>query len=109
MSQCAPFVLSGEFTIYRAAEIRAELIAALDTCEQRLEIDLDAVTEIDSAGVQLLIAACSTARASGRSVVLAAASEPVREVLALLALGGAFDTPDVEVAAPPQQEQGETA
>jgi len=108
MSRCTPFILSGEFTIYRAAEIRAELVAALATCEQGLEIDLAAVTEIDSAGVQLLIAASSTARTTGRRVVLGAASEPVREVLALLGLGDSFDTPDVEVAAPPQQLQGET-
>lgn len=109
MSRRTPLAFSGEFTIYRAAEIQAELVAALAACEDGLAIDLTAATEIDSAGVQLLMAASNAARAAGRSVVLVAASEPVREVLALLEMTASFDAPDATAAALLPQLQGEVA
>ncbi|MBE7411114.1 MAG: STAS domain-containing protein [Leptospiraceae bacterium] len=44
----------GELNIYSAAELKAELLEFLDSCNS-LTIDLDQVTSIDTAGVQILI------------------------------------------------------
>lgn len=56
--------LSGEMTIYRAAELRQELAAGVDAGARTF--DLSGVTEIDSSGLQLLAAIrASVARAGG--------------------------------------------
>lgn len=49
--------LSGELTIYTVAEIRAALAEPMDTHAPsgRVDIELSGVTEIDSAGLQLLL------------------------------------------------------
>lgn len=71
--------VEGELTIYRAAELKAELLAAA-------ELDLAAVTEIDTAGVQLLLLARREAQALGRSWAIAGRSSAVVDALALLGL-----------------------
>lgn len=48
--------LAGEFTILAAAELRERLLAALAAADE-IEVDLSRVSEIDSAGVQLMVAA----------------------------------------------------
>jgi anti-sigma B factor antagonist len=92
MNNPSSFRIDGELTIYRAAELRDALktviAGAPDGCE--LEVDLSDVTEMDSAGVQLLIAAQKTARASGRDVRITARSPAVEEVLETLRLGVHF-------------------
>jgi anti-anti-sigma factor len=75
--------IEGEFTIYRAAELKPVLLVG---GEGALEIDLADVTEIDTAGVQLLLLAQREARAVSRPFRLAAASPAVTEALALLGL-----------------------
>jgi anti-anti-sigma factor len=75
--------VEGEFTIYRAAELKPALLVGGDG---PLEIDLGAVTEIDTAGVQLLLLAQREARAVSRPFRLTGASPAVREGLALLGL-----------------------
>jgi anti-anti-sigma factor len=77
--------LDGELTIYRAAELKPQLLQAL-VPGAALELDLSEVSELDSAGVQLLLLAEREARAQGGTLRLAAASAPVGEVLALLGL-----------------------
>jgi anti-anti-sigma factor len=80
--------ISGEMTIYRAAELRAEMQRALADGSGDFEIDLAAVTEMDSAGVQLLMAAGKSALAAGFALRLVAHSAAVLEVLETLGLGG---------------------
>ncbi|NVO07955.1 MAG: STAS domain-containing protein, partial [Rhodoferax sp.] len=68
--------IEGELTIFRAAELKDVLSA-----EPRLqEIDLSGVTEMDSAGLQLLMAAKQAATAEQRTLRLVAHSAAVIEV-----------------------------
>lgn len=91
MSARASLALEGELTIYGAAELPTRLIAALADAPEGLDIDLAGVTEIDSAGVQLLMATHRAALASDRTVVLRAPSDAVRDVFELFDLASFFD------------------
>jgi anti-anti-sigma factor len=91
MTPLKPLVLEGELTIYGAAELQARLVAALGDAPGGLDIHLADVTELDSSGVQLLMATVRAAQATGRSVVLSAPSEAVRDVLELFGLATFFD------------------
>lgn len=84
--------LDGELTIYRAAELTASLRTALASGAD-LELDLAAVTEMDSAGVQLLMAAKKTARAAGCELRLLRHSPAVLEVFETLNLAAYFGDP----------------
>ncbi len=92
MSTTLPFRIEGELTIYRAAELRAALKDALDGLPAggALEIDLAEVTEMDSAGVQLLMSARRTARETRRTLRLQGHSRAVREVFDTLQLDACF-------------------
>ena len=87
-----PLCLAGELTIYRATEWRSCLQAALAGLAEgaALDIDLSAVTEMDSAGVQLLMAARKSAQAAGGALRLVGHSAAVREVFAAMDLDGFF-------------------
>ena len=83
--------LSGELTIYRAAELKDQLAVALSKMNGgSVDIDLSSVTEIDCTGVQLLMSAKRTARAAGISLALTSHSSPVMEVIELLDLAAFF-------------------
>jgi anti-anti-sigma factor len=82
--------IEGEMTIYQATELKQSLLAFLEQGDQ-LEIDLSAVTEIDTAGVQLLIAAGKTAEARQKRLRLARPSAAVADVFALFCLDAGFD------------------
>jgi anti-sigma B factor antagonist len=84
--------LDGELTIYRAAEIKQTLLAALDASAV-VEVDLSKVSELDSAGVQLLMLAKQTATAANRELRLTAHSPAVLDVMDLLNLGSYFGDP----------------
>ena len=101
MSAVKRLALEGELTIYGAAELQARLIAALADAPEGLDIDLAGVTDIDSAGVQLLMATHRTALAGNRRVLLCAPSEAVRDVLDLFDLASFFE---IAAAALPQGE-----
>ena len=76
-------------SIFRAAELKQTLLAALDQAAA-LEIDLSAVTEFDTAGVQLLMLTKKAAHAKKRELRLTAHSPAVLDVLELLNLVGYF-------------------
>ena len=88
----ATFRIDGEFTIYRAAELAVALKAALADVPPggAFEIDLSEVTEMDSAGVQLLIAARRSSEDSGRSLRIAQPSAAVADVFQTLQLASHF-------------------
>ena len=92
MSTTTPFRIEGELTIYRAAELAASLKAALEgvAAGDALDIDLAEVTEMDSAGVQLLMAARRSARDTQRKLRLHGHSPAVREVFDTLRLAAHF-------------------
>lgn len=81
--------LDGDVTIYRAAELKPQLLQALRP-GATLELDLSGVAELDSAGVQLLLLAEREARARGGALRLTALSAAAEEVLALFDLRAHF-------------------
>lgn len=81
--------LAGELNIYRAAELKQELLAAV-AVTPRLELDLAGVTELDTAGLQVLMLAKQAANAQGHALHLARHSAAVLEVFDLLDLGAWF-------------------
>lgn len=80
--------LDGELTIYRAQELQQVLRTTLEAAADgaALRVDLSAVSEIDSAGVQVLIAARHSATAGGRSLQVEGVSPAVQEVVDLMGL-----------------------
>lgn len=82
----AALAVEGELTIYRAAELKDVL---LDAVRQHAApaFDLSAVTECDSAGLQLLLVARQEAAALGKALRVQDASAAVRDVFALLGIG----------------------
>jgi anti-sigma B factor antagonist len=95
----ATLALDGELGIYRAAELKPLLLQALAKAEAGLEIDLSAVTEFDTAGLQLLMLAKQQARALQRELRLVGHSPAVLEVFELLNIAAYFGDPLI-VAAP---------
>ena len=86
------FRIEGELTIYRAAELAAALKAALAgvAAGSALEMDLSGVTEMDSAGVQLLMSAKRSADESGRALRMAGLSPAANDVFRTLQLASHF-------------------
>lgn len=84
--------LEGELTIYHVAEARGQLAEALDQ-GPALQLNLSAVAELDTAGVQLLVWLKQEAHRRGRALVLFAHSPAVVEVFDLLKVGGLFGDP----------------
>lgn len=100
MNQPAPTVLciTGEMSIYRAAELKATLLAALAESAAHgggpdLALDLAGVSVLDSAGVQLLMLAKQTALAAQGRLRLQAHSSAVTEVFELMNLAAYFGDP----------------
>lgn len=86
------FTIQGEMTIYTALELKDQLLAPLDQCD-RMEIDLAGVSEIDSAGLQLLVMAKNEAIARGKNLSISNHSPAVLEALELCNLEGFFGDP----------------
>jgi len=89
--------LSGELTIYHAAEVKPSLVAMLRT-KNELEIDLSGVSEIDTAGLQLLMLAKKETDRSGKKLRLISHSPSVLELMDLYNLAGFFGDPLVITA-----------
>ena len=88
---CLP--LDGELTIYHATGLRTALLEALQA-QPALDLDLSGVTEIDCAGVQLLLAAAQAAAAAGGRIALRSRSTAVDEAFATLGLPARFPAAD---------------
>ena len=88
--------IEGEFTIFRAAEFKPLLLEA----PAPQEIDLSGVTEIDTAGVQLLMLAKQEATRQQRELRLVGHSPAVLDVFELLNVAGYFNDPLVMAARP---------
>ncbi len=83
-------VLPGELVVGRAAELKVQLAAALDAGGP-IELDGQAVAEVDVAGLQILCAAGRSARARGLPLAFprGGRSRPLGEAIALAGLGQA--------------------
>lgn len=81
----AVLLMGPELTIYSAAPVRAQLLDALSSTSA-LTLDLSQVCEIDSAGMQLLLAARRMASDTGATLVLASHTPAVLDALGLFGL-----------------------
>jgi anti-anti-sigma factor len=81
-----PLELGPELTIAHAAEVQQSLLAAVASHPETLTLDLAGVTDFDSSGVQLLLAAARTQAERGGTLRLARASEAVERALATFGL-----------------------
>ncbi|HEU5443209.1 MAG TPA: STAS domain-containing protein [Steroidobacteraceae bacterium] len=82
-----PLRIEGEMTIYSAAALAQRLTATIADASGRPRLDLSQVSEIDTAGLQVLLMARKLARARGGLSVVAASAR----VQALLRLCGLED------------------
>jgi anti-sigma B factor antagonist len=88
--------VAGEMTVYTAAALRQDLLAALTRHRRTKLLDLSEVTEIDTAGLQLLLAARRQAADDGRELLIADPSRAVRSAIELCRLSGLLQAPDTE-------------
>lgn len=85
--------LSGELTIYDAAALRDRVMALLEGVKQ-LQLDAEAISEIDLAGIQVLIALRRKGDVEGIPVELTRSSPALTQALQLLALSSNLGLPD---------------
>lgn len=76
--------LEGELTIYTATEVQQQLLQVLSRAAGAIALDLSDVSETDTAGVQLLLAAQTLAGAQDQDFNVSSCSESVREAASLL-------------------------
>lgn len=84
--------ITGEMTIYTAAEHKDQLLAFIES-GHALEINLSQVSELDTAGLQLLILAKQEAVHSQKKLRFIMHSNAVLDVLELANLTSAFGDP----------------
>ena len=84
--------LAGELTVRTVAAARDELVAWLDGVPEgeAVTLDLGAVDEVDTAGLQLLVAVAASLGARGGSLRLDPVSPAVTETLAFASLDTAL-------------------
>ncbi len=78
-------VVQDEMTIYTALEQREQLLPLLGQCQQ-LELDLSAVGEMDSAGIQLLLLLKQEADRLQKPLLLKQPSDLCKSLIELLRL-----------------------
>lgn len=82
----------GELTIYNAAAIKDQLTPVF-SAQQDVEINLSKVTDIDSAGIQLLLLTKRELLTAGRELRLTAHSRTIIELFELYNLSAYFGDP----------------
>ena len=82
----------GDLNIFNAAEQRERLLDALEVSSE-VEVDLSHVTEIDTTGIQLMIAAKYEAAARNKPLRFTGHSPEVVDILDLCDLAGHFGDP----------------
>jgi anti-anti-sigma regulatory factor len=81
--------IEGALTIYEAASAKAMLLVALEGAAG-IEVDLTDVSELDTAGAQLLALVKREADAAGKRFALGGQSAAVREVFGCYGLDDHF-------------------
>ncbi len=72
--------IEGALSIYEAAALRGEILSCLEE-DTGLELDLEGVTECDTAGLQLLWAARKTAAEAKKALHIVNTPQPVLDAL----------------------------
>jgi anti-sigma B factor antagonist len=80
----------GDMSIYAAEQNHAELNRFYPDFED-FELDLSAVEEIDSSGIQLLVALQQSVMKDGKKMSLISVSQPVDEVMEILNIKDQFN------------------
>jgi anti-sigma B factor antagonist len=83
-----------DMNVYSAVEHKKMLLKALDGC-QELDIDLSHVSEIDSAGFQILLLTKREALKASKTVRLTGHSKAVTELIDLYNMASYFGDPMV--------------
>lgn len=86
--------MEGEMTIYHALELKQGLLECLNHCTE-MEINLSGVSEMDTAGFQLLVLAKCEAARGGRPLRLVEHSPATLEVMDLFNMAAYFGDPVV--------------
>ena len=84
--------IKGELSIFTAADICHRLLDALESA-QDVEVDLSEVTEVDSAGMQLMVAAKKEAALRHSQLRFTGHSAAVFDVVELCNLSGQLGDP----------------
>lgn len=84
--------LAGELTIYTAADFKTALINRLGQSKS-LTVDLSGVSELDCAGIQVMLLAQREAAVGARTLQWEKHSPAVSEVLGILNLGAELGLP----------------
>ncbi|MBB1268333.1 lipid asymmetry maintenance protein MlaB [Shewanella sp. SR44-3] len=84
--------IEGAMTIHNAFELKNQLMEVLNVAHS-IELDLSAVTEIDAAGLQLLIMAKKQQAMTQLELTLIHHSEAVVEAMELMGLVSWFNDP----------------
>lgn len=85
-------MLDGPMTIYNAMEIKEQLLANLGNAAV-LELDLSHVSEMDTAGFQLLVMAKRESQQQGRILRIVGHSPAVRDVIDFYNMDAFFGDP----------------
>lgn len=88
------FKVPGDMTIYEAAELHPILVDAINNHE-KVCIDLSQVSEIDSSGLQLMIAVKKAADQANKTIVFESHSEAVIELIDIFEMSSYFGDPIV--------------
>lgn len=83
-------IFEGDLTIYYVAQIKDELFADYEKFSDKIALDLHAVSEIDTAGVQLLLFARKFFSSVHRTFFIAKSNESVESVLTALDVSKQF-------------------
>jgi anti-anti-sigma factor len=94
MTAAVRLAIRDNMTIYQAQTQKDELLAALAGTE-KLELDLSAVAEMDTAGLQLLLLVKREAIQHGKALTISGHSPTVQQVLDFCNLVGVFGDPMV--------------
>ena len=82
--------LAGEMTIYNAAQLKHDLFTDHENFPAKVVLDLYAVTEIDTAGLQILLLLQKTLADRAVVVYIARMNEDVEQIFQVLDLNGYF-------------------
>ncbi len=81
--------IEGEMTIFRAQELREAIIPVISGNDE-IEIDLSNVTEVDAAGMQLMVSVKLEAILRGKTLRYVGHSKPIMDMIDLSGLGEFF-------------------
>lgn len=75
--------IAGDMTIYAAVTLKDELFTLVPDCEGDIDLDLSAVSTLDTAGVQIMLMLRRLAQSRGAAFHVRSPSAAVIEVLEL--------------------------